>query len=104
MAVLENDNSDRMKSGMTFTIGIVKIRLIVMSSLLSTSSLGVKPVTDERVFYDKFLCDKFYLLVCTRNFDNFFYIYLYTLTAVIKWLGAYTLGQTWERQYPKNCE
>jgi hypothetical protein len=28
-------------------------------------------VTDEQVFYDKFLCDKFYLLVCTRNFDNF---------------------------------
>jgi hypothetical protein len=33
----------------------------------------LKPVTDEQVFYDKFLCDKFYLLVCTRNFDNFFY-------------------------------
>ncbi len=33
----------------------------------------LKPVTDERVFYDKFLCDKFYLLVCTRNFDNFLY-------------------------------
>jgi hypothetical protein len=33
-----------------------------------------KPVTDEQVFYDKFLCDKFYLLdVCTRNFDKFFY-------------------------------
>jgi hypothetical protein len=29
--------------------------------------------TDEQVFYDKFLCDKFYLLVCTRKFDNFFY-------------------------------
>jgi hypothetical protein len=23
--------------------------------------------------YDKFLCDKFYLLVCTCNFDSFFY-------------------------------
>ena len=33
----------------------------------------IKPVTDEQVLYDKFLCDKFYLLVCTRNFDNFFY-------------------------------
>ena len=33
----------------------------------------LKPVTDEQVFYDKFLCDKFYLLVCTRNFDKFFY-------------------------------
>ena len=32
-----------------------------------------KPLTDEQVFYDKFLCDKFYLLVCTRNFDSFFY-------------------------------
>ncbi len=32
-----------------------------------------KPLTDEEVFYDKFLCDKFYLLVCTRNFDIFFY-------------------------------
>jgi hypothetical protein len=27
-------------------------------------SLHIKPVTDEQVFYDKFLCDKFYLLVC----------------------------------------
>jgi hypothetical protein len=34
---------------------------------------NLKPVTDEQGFYDKFLCDKFYLLVCTRNFDNFFY-------------------------------
>jgi hypothetical protein len=33
----------------------------------------IKPVTDEQVFCDKFLCDKFYLLVCTRNFDIFFY-------------------------------
>ena len=33
----------------------------------------LKPVADKQVFYDKFLCDKFYLLVCTRNFDNFFY-------------------------------
>ena len=24
----------------------------------------VKAVTDEQVFYDKFLCDKFYLPVC----------------------------------------
>jgi hypothetical protein len=24
-----------------------------------------KPVTDEQVFYDKFLCDKFYFLVWT---------------------------------------
>ena len=32
-----------------------------------------KPVTDEQVFYDKFLCDKFYSLVCTRNVDKFFY-------------------------------
>ena len=27
---------------------------------------GLKPVTDEQVFYDKFICDKFYLLVCIR--------------------------------------
>jgi hypothetical protein len=33
----------------------------------------LKPVTDEQVFYDKFLCDKFYLLVSKRNFDKFFY-------------------------------
>ena len=26
----------------------------------------LKPVTDEQVFYDKFLCDKFYLLVYIR--------------------------------------
>jgi hypothetical protein len=25
----------------------------------------IKPVTDEQVFYDKFLCDKFYLPKCT---------------------------------------
>jgi hypothetical protein len=24
------------------------------------SHLNIKPVTDEQVFYDKFLCDKFY--------------------------------------------
>jgi hypothetical protein len=29
--------------------------------------------TDEQVFYDKFLCDKFTLLVCTSHFANFFY-------------------------------
>jgi hypothetical protein len=33
----------------------------------------LKRGTDEYGFYDKFLCDKFYLFVCTRNFDNFFY-------------------------------
>jgi hypothetical protein len=33
----------------------------------------LKPVTDEQVFYDKFLCDKLFLLVCACNFDNFFY-------------------------------
>ncbi len=34
----------------------------------------LKPLTDEQIFYDTILCDKFYLLdVCTRNFDNFFY-------------------------------
>jgi hypothetical protein len=37
----------------------------------SSVKATIKPVTDEQVFYDKFLCDKFYLLVCTRNFDNF---------------------------------
>ena len=40
--------------------------------------MQLKPLSDEQVFYDKFLCDKFlcdkfYLLVCTRNFDIFFY-------------------------------
>ncbi len=43
-----------------------------MSSRMTCAKV-IKPVTDEQVFYDKFLCDKFYLLVCTRNFDNFFY-------------------------------
>ena len=33
----------------------------------------LKPVTDEQVFYDQFLCDKLFLLVCACNFDNFFY-------------------------------
>ena len=37
---------------------------------ISVDDIGeqLKPVTDEQVFYDKF-----YLFVCTRNFDNFFY-------------------------------
>jgi hypothetical protein len=32
-----------------------------------------KPLTEEQVFYDKFLCDKFTLLICTSHFANFFY-------------------------------
>ena len=28
---------------------------------VNARAFGVKPVTDEQVFYDKFLCDKFYL-------------------------------------------
>ena len=32
-----------------------------------------KSLTDEQVFYDKFPCGKFYLLVYTRHFVNFFY-------------------------------
>ena len=40
--------------------------------VFKSRQFALKPVTDEQVFYDKFLCDKFYLLVCTRNFDNFF--------------------------------
>jgi hypothetical protein len=42
-----------------------------MTTSFYKSEFSVKPVKDEQVFYDKFLCDKFYLLVCTRNFDNF---------------------------------
>ena len=35
---------------------------------------NIKAVADEQVFYDEFsVCDKFYLLVCTRSFDIFFY-------------------------------
>lgn len=34
---------------------------------------SVKPLTDEQIFYDKFLYGKFYLLVCARNFANFFF-------------------------------
>jgi hypothetical protein len=35
----------------------------------------LKPVPDEQVFYDRFLCGKFYLLVgvVLRKFDNFYY-------------------------------
>ena len=29
--------------------------------IVSNDSAVFKPVTDEQVFYDKFLCDKFYL-------------------------------------------
>ena len=43
----------------------------VVKNVACLSSL--KPVTDEQVFYDKFLCDKFYLPnarvhVCATNF------------------------------------
>jgi hypothetical protein len=50
----------------------MKFMNIQMSNAIYIVRL-LKPVTDEHVFYDKFLCDKFYLLVCTRNFDKFFY-------------------------------
>ena len=33
----------------------------VSQCVLRTKSKLVKPVTDEQVFYDKFLCHKFYL-------------------------------------------
>ena len=33
--------------------------------------MQVKALTDEQVFYDKFLCGKFTLLVCTSHFANF---------------------------------
>ena len=39
----------------------------------TSTSLKRTPSYRAQVFYDKFLCDKFYLLVCTRNFDIFFY-------------------------------
>jgi hypothetical protein len=39
----------------------------VDSSVPQFAMIRLEPVTDEQVFYDKFLCDKFYLLVCTRN-------------------------------------
>ena len=41
---------------------------------------GVKPRTDEQVFYDKFLYDKFILpsvRVCTKLFDDKFCLLMY---------------------------
>jgi hypothetical protein len=32
---------------------------------------SLMPLADEQGFYDKFLCDKFYLLVCICHFANF---------------------------------
>ena len=54
---------------------ILNAALNFSASLFSNMEVDcdLKPLTDEQVFYDKFLCDKFYLLVCMRNFDNFFY-------------------------------
>jgi hypothetical protein len=52
-------------------VAIVNVRLF--SAFLVAMVCSYQPVTDEQVFYDKFLCDKFYLLVCTHNFENFFY-------------------------------
>ena len=37
------------------------LRIQVGSYTQSFSIFPFKPVTDEQVFYDKFLCDKFYL-------------------------------------------
>ena len=45
-----------------------KTRQENLSRKTCPSVRGFKPLTGEQVFYDKF-----YLLVCTRNFDNFFY-------------------------------
>ena len=41
----------------------------------------VKPVTDEQVFYDKFLCDKFYLPVCVSL--TIFSLTIFSLTSAL---------------------
>ena len=43
------------------------------NSPLQTNKSLSKSLTDEQVFHDKFPCGKFYLLVYTRHFANFFY-------------------------------
>ena len=57
---------------------------------------AVRPVIAEQVLYDKFLCRKFYLLVCIRNFDNF-YCDKYT------WASMLAFQQVYLSQY-KNCQ
>ena len=46
--------------------------------------LIVKPVTDEQVFYDKFLCDKFYL-PSARVYMQTFYMTSFHMTSFTYW-------------------
>ena len=41
--------------------------------MATTLVVTVKPVTDEQVFYDKFLCDKFYLPSARVYMQQIFY-------------------------------
>jgi hypothetical protein len=47
--------------------------------------MDFKPVTDEQVFYDKFLCDKFYLPSARVYICNKFYMTSFHMTSFIYW-------------------
>ena len=47
------------------------------------SEHAVKPVTDEQIFFDKFLCDKFYLPSARVYICNTFYMISFHMTSFI---------------------
>jgi hypothetical protein len=50
----------------------------------------LKPVTDEQVFYDKFLCDNFYLPSACVCICNKFYMSSFHMTSFIYWCERVT--------------
>jgi hypothetical protein len=78
-----------------FIAGLTMLRYCA-NLFYASLTLVLMPGTDEQVFYDKFLCRKFYLLVCIRNFDNF-YCDKYT------WASMLAFQQVYLSQY-KNCQ
>jgi hypothetical protein len=70
-----------------------------INSLLSPAVPTIKPVTDEQVFYDKFLCDKFYLpsaRVYMQQiwYDNFSYDKFYLLVWTCQQVYLANSGQS----------
>jgi hypothetical protein len=73
---------------------VVELPSYIVTCLSSTSDTNtdrqlesLKPVTDEQVFYDKFLCDKFYLpsarvYMQQILYDKFSYAKFYLLNCV----------------------
>jgi hypothetical protein len=50
-----------MISGVGLQFQNPKLNFKILKRHILNEEIDLKPVTDEQVFYDKFLCDKFYL-------------------------------------------